>query len=121
MGINLGGIEVFVSEDLFKHTDINTILIHKRSRRMTQFMNGNSFTGKSAGFKAVVDYLFDTAVCDAVATFAYKQSFFLRVCNGFSCFGVLGNSIDSLLVEIDDTFLVAFAQNLHGKIFYIRL
>ena len=88
---------------------------------MTQFMNGNSFTGKSAGFKAVVDYLFDTAVCDAVATFAYKQSFFLRVCNGFSCFGVLGNSIDALLVEIDDTLLVAFAQNLHGKIFYIRL
>ena len=38
-----------------------------------------------------------------------------------SCFGVLGNSIDALFVEIDDTFLVAFAQNLYGNIFCIRL
>ena len=77
--VNLRCIEVFVPENLFKHSYVHAVLIHERSRSMAQFMGRKPDIIQPAGFQTFGNYLLDTSVCYPCPTLAEKQRVALEI------------------------------------------
>ena len=111
MGVNLGGVQMIVSQDLLERADVHAVLQHQRRGGVAQLMGGILGAVQTCGGQMFFDQLMDRCLGDAPPVLqgdeqgvlvyqrqsvAVSQPVLERLLAGF--------------VQKKDPFLVAFAQ-----------
>ena len=65
MGIDLGGVQMLMPEQLLKRAYVHSVLQHQRRRSVTQLVGGILACVKTGAQKALLDHVVDRFPADA--------------------------------------------------------
>lgn len=105
-----------MTKELFQNPNINPgVLIKQRRRGVAKFMRRNSHSVKAGFLETFFNDLLNAPRTDSLASVVEKERVFIDALNFFSGIEhgeIIVNGCKAGIVEINDSFFVAFAEQL---------
>ncbi len=114
MGVNLRGVKLLVTENIFKNAHVNvSALIHKCCGGMAKLMNGEVLCLKSCEVEIFINHPLNSFDAYSLIKSAQKEGFCLHVFIFWTQtdFEIIVKHRSACLVEIDNPFFVTLTEN----------